>query len=369
MFNEPSHEQSKPVDPLTPKAADPAATLASSQLPASDSSTFSHLSTMPDQFYAAPKKKLRWGVIIITITIVTLLIAGMMLFNQFVNKSPDQSAFNFFRKKIAPSGTQDTNQPAAANPSDVTAPTPPASDSSNALPPSSNTQAPISSLSTPTNTNPSSTTTPGQEGFTPPTTLGNNSPALGTVQSSSDQDNDGLTDEEEKIYGSDPNVADTDHDGYQDGAEVVGGYSPIDSGGKTLLDTKKASLYTNQTYRYSFWFPTGWLAQPTDSSGQEILVTSPTGEFASVQVQPNTNNETASAWYARLNPLAKPADIGSFKTPKGLEGITSADGLNHYVRSPDGKWIIVIAYNIGLRDKANFLSTILMLRNALSINP
>ena len=41
-----------------------------------------------------------------------------------------------------------------------------------------------------------------------------------------DSDNDGLTDEQELTYGTDPNNADTDGDGYSDGDEVQSGYNP-----------------------------------------------------------------------------------------------------------------------------------------------
>ncbi len=42
-----------------------------------------------------------------------------------------------------------------------------------------------------------------------------------------DSDNDGLSDEEEKILGTDPQNPDTDGDGYTDGEEVRNGYSPL----------------------------------------------------------------------------------------------------------------------------------------------
>jgi hypothetical protein len=41
-----------------------------------------------------------------------------------------------------------------------------------------------------------------------------------------DSDQDGLSDQEEKSYGTDPFQADTDGDGYTDGAEVKSGYDP-----------------------------------------------------------------------------------------------------------------------------------------------
>lgn len=45
-----------------------------------------------------------------------------------------------------------------------------------------------------------------------------------------DGDRDGLTDEEESTYGTDPNNEDSDSDGYYDGQEVKYGYSPIGEG-------------------------------------------------------------------------------------------------------------------------------------------
>jgi hypothetical protein len=42
-----------------------------------------------------------------------------------------------------------------------------------------------------------------------------------------DADTDGLSNEEEKTYGTDPEVADTDGDGYSDGVEIEGGFDPL----------------------------------------------------------------------------------------------------------------------------------------------
>lgn len=42
-----------------------------------------------------------------------------------------------------------------------------------------------------------------------------------------DSDQDGLTDQEEKALGTNPNMADTDGDGYSDGAEIKSGYNPL----------------------------------------------------------------------------------------------------------------------------------------------
>ncbi len=56
-----------------------------------------------------------------------------------------------------------------------------------------------------------------------------------------DSDQDGLTDEEEKIYETDLNSSDTDGDGYGDGAEVRSGYNPlVPAPGDKIFSTTKA---------------------------------------------------------------------------------------------------------------------------------
>ncbi len=45
-----------------------------------------------------------------------------------------------------------------------------------------------------------------------------------------DIDKDGLSDDKEKLYGSDPKNPDSDNDGFSDGEEVNGGFNPIGGG-------------------------------------------------------------------------------------------------------------------------------------------
>jgi hypothetical protein len=59
-----------------------------------------------------------------------------------------------------------------------------------------------------------------------------------------DTDGDGLSDEDEKKYGSDPNKTDTDGDGYSDGSEVKGGYDPTVAG-SARLDYAKLNKANN----------------------------------------------------------------------------------------------------------------------------
>lgn len=61
-----------------------------------------------------------------------------------------------------------------------------------------------------------------------------------------DSDQDGLSDEEEKNYGTDPNNVDTDGDGYSDGAEIKSGYDPLKPAPGDKITTGITANNTNQ---------------------------------------------------------------------------------------------------------------------------
>jgi hypothetical protein len=63
-----------------------------------------------------------------------------------------------------------------------------------------------------------------------------------------DSDQDGLSDEEEKTYGTDPRNKDTDGDGYSDRVEIESGYDPLKPapGDKILTTEKTSSLQTTE---------------------------------------------------------------------------------------------------------------------------
>lgn len=66
------------------------------------------------------------------------------------------------------------------------------------------------------------------------------------ASSTKDSDNDGLTDAQEVVWGTDPFNPDTDGDGYKDGEEVLTGHNPLKAGPDDLLGNK-----TNLTQKVS----------------------------------------------------------------------------------------------------------------------
>jgi hypothetical protein len=81
-----------------------------------------------------------------------------------------------------------------------------------------------------------------------------------------DSDNDGLTDSEEKEYGTDPNNPDTDSDGYTDSEEIDNGYDPLvsekdyeksnEGTGRQVISGWK--VYTSEHCNCSFNYPVSW---------------------------------------------------------------------------------------------------------------
>ncbi|MFZ2187301.1 MAG: hypothetical protein WAV46_01600 [Candidatus Moraniibacteriota bacterium] len=93
-----------------------------------------------------------------------------------------------------------------------------------------------------------------------------------------DSDQDGLSNDEEKLYGTDPMKKDTDGDGYSDGIEVESGYDPLRHapGDKIIKEGKKTGTApaasqegaVNLTEQVSGEIAT--LLKSTDQNGQTI---------------------------------------------------------------------------------------------------
>lgn len=177
-----------------------------------------------------------------------------------------------------------------------------------------------------------------------------------------DTDNDGLTDEEEKIYGTDPALPDTDSDGFLDTLEIQNLYNPIGFKPVRLFDSGKVKIYQNPTFNYSIFYPGDWIAQSLDPNNKDMMFTAATGEFVEVLVEDNPLKMTAEAWYLGQSPGVNASQLEHFVTKEKLEGVKSPDGLVAYISFEDK--IFAINYNIGLKTEINFLGTFEMMVNS-----
>ncbi len=172
-------------------------------------------------------------------------------------------------------------------------------------------------------------------------------PPLSTM----DTDGDGLTDEEEIIFGTDANKPDSDDDGYLDGNEVESGYDPKLGQGALLIDSDVFENYRNESFFYQIKYPGTWELKVIDQSGTEIIISSGNSEFMSLVVIANTDRLTSAEWYAKQFPSLRPAEVPEFKTSRYTWAM-SPDGLAVYLATAEN--IYAFSYNIGTNEKASY---------------
>lgn len=177
-----------------------------------------------------------------------------------------------------------------------------------------------------------------------------------------DTDNDGLTDEEEKIYGTDPAKPDTDSDGFTDELEVSNLYNPLGFKPVRLLDSGKVKIYLNPTFNYSIFYPADWVTQALDVNNKDVMFTSVSGEFVEALAEDNPLKLSVENWYLGQSPGVEAGQLEHFQTKSKIDGVKSPDGLTAYL--PFEEKIFVINYNIGLKTEVNYLATFNMFLNS-----
>lgn len=199
-------------------------------------------------------------------------------------------------------------------------------------------------------------------GTTNTNTASGNTNTASTIRGSLDSDADGLTNQEETLYGTDANASDTDGDTYKDGAELLALYNPDGAG--RLADTTLVQRYENTTFAYSMLVPKGWTIGALD--GDNIVTyTTITGEFVQASVLDNPSHLSAREWYLTLNPSIPASSLVDVAVGT-LSGIVGPDHLNLFLA--DSGHIYQLTYNIGIREEANYLATFTMMYSSFRVS-
>lgn len=174
-----------------------------------------------------------------------------------------------------------------------------------------------------------------------------------------DDDNDGLTNEEEKIYQTNKDDPDTDKDGYADGSEVISLFSPLQGGGAKIIDSDLVKIYTNEAFNYSLFYPSAFIVKVMpESEGREIIISGETGEYFSIVVQDNEEGLPVEDWYKK-----QVKELGEKEIKKTIvdnqPAVWSVDNLTIYIEKNNK--IYVFSYGLGGSTKANLKSTYLMM--------
>ena len=180
-----------------------------------------------------------------------------------------------------------------------------------------------------------------------------------------DADNDGLSDAEESLYGTNAQSADSDGDGFSDSVEVVNLYNPAGFKPTRLIEAGLVQTYASSPGGFEMLYPSAWARAEED--GNAIAFSNPQNEPITVAVEDNPQDQSVLDWYLSRNPGVSPVQVVPFYTKSGLEGVRSPDGLTAAI-SGKGK-IFVVTYAPTVREAANFRSTFTMMVNSFVLKP
>lgn len=182
----------------------------------------------------------------------------------------------------------------------------------------------------------------------------------GAIQSGTDSDNDGLTDKEEVVLGTNINAIDSDGDTYADLVEVSNGYNPAGEG--KLSDNQQLGTYVNTTFNVSFLYPLAW-QQKVASTDDSVILTAPDEQFIQVLVQPNTERQDILSWYKKTFDV-ETIPTSQLFTTSNWDSVRTPDGLTAYITNKDKSYIFIITYNLTNSRVLNYKQILdLMLRN------
>lgn len=185
-------------------------------------------------------------------------------------------------------------------------------------------------------------------------------------EQSKDSDSDGLTDIEERMYGTDYRNPDSDSDTFLDGNEVFHRYDPMGVAPSTLLDTGAVKVYSDTSLPFTIYYPLSW--KVTADLAKDI-VTFKTPALASVTVEWSAKDPllTVEDWVLKN---VKGIDITTLKssyTKEGYYTLRSKDDLVAYVDGKDSVYTLTYALNTSL--DISYIQTFAMMMNSLHIIP
>ncbi len=183
---------------------------------------------------------------------------------------------------------------------------------------------------------------------------------------STDSDSDGLTDIEERMYGTDYRNPDSDSDTFLDGNEVYHRYDPKGLSPSTLLDTGAVKVYSDVTLPFTVYYPISW---KVTADLAKSLVTFKTPALASVTVEWAVKDKllTVEDWVLKN---VKGADITTLKssyTKEGYYTLRSKDDLVAYLDL--GTSVYTMTYALSTSTEISYIQTFAMMINSFHLVP
>lgn len=183
---------------------------------------------------------------------------------------------------------------------------------------------------------------------------------------SKDSDSDGLTDIEERMYGTDYRNPDSDGDTFLDGNEVFHRYDPNGLSPSTLSDTGAVKTFSDPALLFTVSYPTSWKSSIDVAAS---AVTFKTPNLASVIVAWGVKDAdlTVEDWVLKN---VKGADITTLKasyTKEGYYTLRSKDDLVAYLDL--GTTVYTMTYSLNASTEISYIQTFAMMVNSFHAAP
>lgn len=167
-----------------------------------------------------------------------------------------------------------------------------------------------------------------------------------------DSDADTLTNLEEEIFSTDPEVYDTDLDGYYDGQEVANLYNPKGIAPQKIIDSGLVREYINPTYQYRFYYPSAWRVDPVMNDFQDVLLSADSGDYMEIRVFPKDEGMSFASWFASNLPGENFTAFAPFQNRFQVTGYRRSDNQVGFFETP--KFIYSVVYFYGEQEKNVF---------------
>ena len=180
-----------------------------------------------------------------------------------------------------------------------------------------------------------------------------------------DDDDDGLTNIEELLFGTKFGLPDSDFDGYSDGEELVSLYDPLNDGADLVNNIEAVSIYNNDIFNYSVLYPAKWsITEIATDFSETIFYGDEDGDFFKIQVNENPQILTIQKWYSNFSPGSNTNNLKYFENDN-VVGVKTKYGFNIYIANEDK--VYIISYIIIDTEELNYSKTFEMFSNSFKI--
>lgn len=228
---------------------------------------------------------------------------------------------------------------------------------------------PTDVVTLPPNTNPPVTTPPVT---TPPD---NQTPQLRPEEQGKDTDSDGLSDAEERLYGTDMRNPDSDGDTYLDSNEVFHGYDPVTPAPSSLADSTVAKWYSysgNPAFKFlklNAWTIDVPTIVPERSRGSMRILATSGAEFR-LTLHAREPQQTIGDWYDSQdtwkNKYGQASQLQPYASKQGYTGRITTDKRVVFLDINEST-IAVFEYDLKTERTVEYVQTFQMMLNSFQL--